>query len=394
MLRKRMGALVLVLLSGNSSACSCEEKSEGTHDSGTGVLDTSDVDTDIDSDSDTDTDTDADTDSDTNPVDPEIDWVEVPAGSFTFGSPIGTPCRGPGTEKEIPVTLTRGFLMSRYEITQRQWKALGFPLPHRAIDCDDCPITYINTPEAMAWCNALSAFEGLEECYDLSSCTGDIGGGCPDGDFYEMGCQFKQGVEPLELIDGLYVCADPVRLYESMYDCTGFRLPTGPEWEYTAKAGTTTNTYNGDITEDHDSTCADEPILNDIAWYCQNTGGADGSHADQIREIGLKQPNPWGLCDMLGNAREWVDYVTTGGGLDWAYGGTGEMLVDPVGPTEEDDARGDARGESFNSDPCVVRAAWQSGDPRVARGAAYGFRPVRTLPATAPDGGASDSGVK
>ena len=53
------------------------------------------------------------------------------------------------------------------------------------------------------------------------------------------------------------------------------RLPTGPEWYYASKAGTTSNTYNGYMTDDHGEGCADEPILNDIAWYCENTGAGN-----------------------------------------------------------------------------------------------------------------------
>jgi hypothetical protein len=247
----------------------------------------------------------------------------------------------------------------------------------------------------MAWCNTLSAFEGFEECYDLSSCEGDIGGGCPEeGEYYELGCHYVQYSDPIETIDGLYLCSAPVRRYQSMYDCDGYRLPTGPEWEYAAKAGTTTNTYNGDMTDDHNNSCADEPILSDIAWYCFNTGAGDSDwRPDQIREVGLKQPNPWGLYDMLGNAGEWVDYVSTGFSLDSNEGKPGEALVDPMGTTEDDDPRGDVRGGNSFWQPCRVRAADQVQDSRDGRGSGYGFRPVRTLPGTEPDAG-PDAGKK
>ena len=320
-------------------------------------------------------------------TDPDIDWATISSGSFTFGSPDGTPCQAPLHEKEVSVTLTRPFLISKYEVTQKQWEALGFPLPHRAPTCDDCPITFLNTHEAMAWCNALSRFEGLEECYDLSSCTGDIGAGCPDGDFYENGCVSQEGTGTP--IDGLYQCMDKTRKYDSMYDCTGYRLPTGPEWEYAAKASTTTNTYNGDITFDSSGVCVDEPILNDIAWYCENSGAGDTNwHSNQIRGVGLKQPNPWGLYDMLGNAGEWVDYVSTGFSLDTNEGKPGEALTDPMGAAEDADVRGDLRGGWVFTQPCNTRAASHFADGREGRGSTYGFRPVRTLPAS------GDGGVK
>jgi len=325
-------------------------------------------------------------DAGSDPVDPEVDWMVIHAGSFTFGSPEDAPCLKPSMEKQVPVTLTHPFLMSKYEITQKQWLDLGFKLPHRAPNCPDCPITFLNMFEAMAWCNALSRFEGLEECYDLSSCTGDIGAGCPDGDFYELGCIFVQEVGGD--IDGLYACPNAVRRYALMYDCTGYRLPTGPEWEYAAKAGTTTNTYNGDITDSHSGNCGDEPILNDIAWYCSNTGAGDtDAHPEQLREVGLKEPNTWGLYDMLGNAGEWVDYVSTGYPLDVNDGHSGTtLLVDPMGTTEDDDTRRDLRGGWFYRAPCMTRASSQFDAWGEFRRAGSSFRPVRTLPATV-DGG-------
>lgn len=64
----------------------------------------------------------------------------------------------------------------------------------------------------------------------------------------------------------------------------GGRLPTEAEWEYAARAGNSQPYYG---------------IINEIAWYAKNSG--DGPHA-----VGQKQPNAFGLYDMLGNVAEWV----------------------------------------------------------------------------------------
>ncbi len=107
------------------------------------------------------------------------------------------------------------------------------------------------------------------------------------------------------------------------------RLPTEAEWEYAARAGSTTGRY-GD--------------LDAVAWHGGNSQRA-------THDVGLKQANAWGLYDMLGNVWEWVS--------DW--------FGDQYPPADQADPQGPAmgtvrvrRGGAFDDAPRYARASFRS----------------------------------
>jgi formylglycine-generating enzyme required for sulfatase activity len=111
----------------------------------------------------------------------------------------------------------------------------------------------------------------------------------------------------------------------------GMRLPTDAEWEYAARAGSTAGRY-GEV--------------NAIAWHYGNSGRT-------THEVGGKQPNAWGLSDMLGNVWEWV--------ADW--------YADHYAPGDATDPQGPAsgsfrtlRGSDWNNYPRNARASFRGRD--------------------------------
>jgi formylglycine-generating enzyme required for sulfatase activity len=134
-----------------------------------------------------------------------------------------------------------------------------------------------------------------------------------------------------------------------------YRLPSESEWEYAARAGTTTRFWWGD----------DDGRAADHAWYKDNSGG-------QTHPVGSKPANAFGLYDMVGDVWQWTEdcYADS-----YAHAPTDGRAAEAGDACLRSD-----RGGSWFYPAWLLRPATRERNPADYRDAVMGFRVVRTLP--------------
>jgi sulfatase modifying factor 1 len=305
----------------------------------------------------------------------KIRMVAVPGGTFQMGSPESEPYRRPdeGPAHEVKI---RPFWMERAEVTWREYEVYLLQRGNKGRNRD-----------ASGSGNA-DAVSGPTPPY-----------GSPDQGW-------GRGSRPA--ITMTYYAATQFCEWLSQITGKKYRLPTEAEWEYAARAGTTSPYFfPGSPASFTTRRWLNRLLgvktlpLSDYAWYQSDS-------LDETHPTGITKPNPWGLIDMLGNVKEFC--------LDWyapdAYSAYANSVpTDPRGPHSGKEHV--VRGGSYRSDAADLRSAardhtreedWLLTDPQSPKSIWWysdcidvGFRVVREYEEGAQSAGnrqAGDSGKR
>ncbi len=186
--------------------------------------------------------------------------VPIPGGEFVMGSPDSEPGRKPDEGPQHKVKISP-FWMGRCEVTWNEYELFMYPDEERRM---------------RATVPTDAAGDKLADAVTH-----------PSKPYVEM--SFGMGKDGFPAISMTQHGANKYCQWLSAKTGQFYRLPTEAEWEYAARAGTTTAYFFGD----------DPSKLGEYGWFEQNSDF-------KYQKVGKKKPNPWGLYDICGNVVEWV----------------------------------------------------------------------------------------
>lgn len=234
---------------------------------------------------------------------PEL--VVLPQGSFVMGSPGSEPERDKNEGPQRSVQINHTLAVGKYEVTQGQWKAVMGSNPSGFSSCGDtCPVDNVSWDMAQEYLKKLNAKSGQK-----------------------------------------------------------YRLLSEAEWEYAARAGTTTAFHTG-------KTITPEQANFD-GNYTYN-GSAKSEHRQKTVKVGSFDANAFGLYDMHGNVWEWVQDC-------WHENYENAPINGESREINCKDTRRVLRGGSWDNGPRGLRSAERVRFSPVIRFNSSGFRIARTF---------------
>ena len=249
------------------------------------------------------------------------EMVVIPAGTFIMGSPESEEERGDSEGPQHRVTIGTPFAVGVFQVTFADWDA----------------------------------------CVSEGAC----GGHRPEDEGWGRGSR--------PVINVSWEDAQEYVRWLSRETGEGYRLLTEAEWEYAARAGTTTARYWGESESDQcrhgngvDAEARPEYPDRDASEF---VACSDGYVRTAL--VGLFEPNPFGLYDMLGNVFEWTQDCWN----DSYRGAPNDGSVWRAG----DCSRRVVRGGSWYDRPRVLRSASRGALGVRGRLFAFGFRVARTM---------------
>jgi formylglycine-generating enzyme required for sulfatase activity len=254
---------------------------------------------------------------------PGDDFVLIRGGTFTMGSPASEPERG--TDETQHRVTVGDFYIAKSSVTQRDYAALMSNNPSE-FKGDNLPLENVSWFDAVRFCNARSAREGLTPAYTINGAGNEV-----------SNVTWNRAAN-------------------------GYRLPTEAEWEYSCRAGTTTPFNTGNNITDREAN-----FYNNYGYNNNSSGRVTGGYRGRTIEVNSYRANGFGLFDMHGNVADWC--------WDW-YGEYGtQAQTNPQGA-----ASGTLRvnrGGGWNDFPKHIRSAYRAATPPGNSSFNLGFRLAR-----------------